>query len=1221
MLRILFLSGFCFTCSLLLAQEKASKQSTDTVQARMVLIGDAGALIEGRPSVLNSIKKYFPLDQKTTVVFLGDNLYDYGLPDETYRSYVEIKAALDSEINLINGTKARGIMIPGNHDWANGTSQGYENVVRQGKYVDRFSDKNMNYYPKDGCPGPVEIAISNNAVLVVMDSQWWIHTKDKPAIESDCDTKTEEEVINELKDILNKNYNKLVLLATHHPFKSNGPHGGYYTLKQHIFPFTDLRPNLYIPLPLIGSVYPITRSVFGSEQDISHPKYANMINKIMGAVKTHPNVIMLAGHEHNLQYIKDSSYNYIVSGSGCKTNRVSPGRKAEYSKQALGFATLEIYNNKTVGLNFYIVDETRNDSLKHDFSEKILDFSKLPVPPSKDTVTPTFVYKDFVVAPASTHYQKAKGFQKIFSGTNHRKEWSEPISMKVFNINKEKGGFTIEGMGGGNQTKSLKLKDKKGDDWSLRTIDKDPEKAIPENFRNTFASNIVRDMISAAQPYAPMSMPVLEQAAGMYSAPKEFFFVPDDPALGYYRTAFANKICMLERKEANYRDDNKSTFKLINKMREDNTITVDQNAVLNARLLDILIADWDRHFDQWRWGKKDTGQGKMYYPIPKDRDQAFFRSDGLIVKLLGNQMPFLQGFTYEMKKLDKINFVSRDFDRMFLSSIDRKTWDSIATAFVNKITDDVIDSAIKKLPAEIYAISGKKTAETLKHRRIQLHDRAMGYYEFISKTVTITGSNENELYKMHNDNDGNLVLTGYSYPAGKQDSSFITYKRVFKKGETKEIRVFGFNGDDKFVLDSSVKSPIRLRFVGGKGNDSFIIKGRARVYAYDLASEKNSTNGKIKKYFFDDPSVNDYQLRWYQYDQSNYPRIILGYNADDGFLMGTGFSFKSYKFRREPYAYEHKFTSTFAVLRKAVQLKYSGEFNKIIRHQYDIKVNAFLNMPGITNFFGLGNNTTIDKNIERKYYFARYKLAQAEVLVRKTKEGLLNVFAGPVITHYWNRKENNIDRVLDKPSAIGLDSSAVYQKQTFAGVKAGIDINNLNNELFPGRGISWLSYAQWQKGFSNAATSFLKLESNMVVYASLKIPARVTGVIKIGGGKLITDSLQFFQALTLGQDNNLRGFRKNRFAGDGYAYGSLELRVKVFEGKSYLFPGQAGFVVFNDVGRVWLKGEQSSKWHYAFGGGLYYVPFNTAILSATIGKSEDGTIFNISFGKTLNITF
>ncbi|RYG48087.1 MAG: metallophosphoesterase, partial [Chitinophagaceae bacterium] len=385
------------TCHTAMAQ-------ADSVSKRIILVGDAGALIHGQASVLESIRKNVKLDTNTVVIFLGDNLYDAGLPDETYTSYSDVKAALDSQINLLRGTQAKGYMIPGNHDWENGKAGGYEAINRQQNYVDRYGEGSIEFFPKGGCPGPVEVSISDDVVLVMMDSQWWIHANNKPGVESDCENKTEDEVIGELEDILNRNYRKLVILTTHHPFKSNGPHGGYFTWKQHIFPFTEMREKLYIPLPVIGSAYPIARSVFGTPQDIKHPSYTNMINRISEAVRTHPHVIMAAGHEHALQLLKDSSYNYIISGSGCKTSRLSPGRKAEFTARSLGFVTLDVLKSKYVRANFYTMDKASPDSLKLAYSNRILDYSTLPVLPEDTVKVVEYTYKDFVKAPASSQY-------------------------------------------------------------------------------------------------------------------------------------------------------------------------------------------------------------------------------------------------------------------------------------------------------------------------------------------------------------------------------------------------------------------------------------------------------------------------------------------------------------------------------------------------------------------------------------------------------------------------------------------------------------------------------------------------------------------------------------------------------------------------------------------------------------------------------------------------
>lgn len=257
----------------------------DTILQRIVLIGDAGALTNGRHPVVDAVRKTITLDKKTTILFLGDNLYTSGLPDDQSSGYTAARAVLDSQLSVADNTPAKVYMIPGNHDWDNGSRGGYESVIRQQLYVDFSGKPNVKYYPEDGCPGPVEVSLGNDVTLIIFDSQWWLQPYDKPGIESDCQCKTADELVTQIQDIVNRNSKKLVLIACHHPFKSNSVHGGFYPLKQHIFPLTDIRKNLYIPLPVLGSIYPIARGVFGTPQDLSHPTYANMINQVKGARK------------------------------------------------------------------------------------------------------------------------------------------------------------------------------------------------------------------------------------------------------------------------------------------------------------------------------------------------------------------------------------------------------------------------------------------------------------------------------------------------------------------------------------------------------------------------------------------------------------------------------------------------------------------------------------------------------------------------------------------------------------------------------------------------------------------------------------------------------------------------------------------------------------------------------------------------------------------------
>ncbi len=1185
-----------------------------------MLIGDAGQLTKGHHPVVNAVKKHIPINETTTIIFLGDNLYKTGLPDNSLPTYDIAKAPLDSQIHIAGNSKAHVYFVPGNHDWANGGTLGFQSILRVQSYIDILGNKYVEMFPRDGCPGPSEVKINDNITLVLMDSEWWIHENEKPGIESDCPFKTKTEVLVQLEDIIARNSKKLVLIAFHHPLKSYGPHGGYFTLKQHIFPFTDALPKLYFPLPVLGSAYPLTRAVFGTSQDLKHPLYQIMIDGIEKAVEGHPNVIFMAGHEHCLQMIQDSSYNYIVSGSGSKSSRVSRSKNTLYKSESTGFVTLQVSKNKNVRATFY---EVGGDSIRQGYTNNILNFSKIPEEKADTMRSVEYAFKDSVVISASDKYKHFSGFKDVFLGSNHRKEWSMPVQFKVFNINKEHGGFTIKSLGGGKQTKSLKIVDRNGKEWTLRSVDKDPEKALPANLRGTVAQQIVQDMISASNPYAPLVVPTLAKAVGVPSAAPRFFFVPDDPAFGIYQKMFANTVCTLEdRDPVPGEKETKSTNKVINKLLEDNDHHVNQEALLNARLLDMLIADFDRHADQWKWGTGDTGKGKLYYPVPRDRDQAFFSSNGLLLKYVsGVELRYLQGFKRRIPSINELNWVARDFDRAFLNGIDKKKWAAITDTFCKKITDEVIREAASHYPPEIKPLDSAITVERLISRRDILAKKSIVYYKFISREVSISGSNEDEYFHLQNDS-GKLKLTIYK-KTEKSDSVTVMFKRSFDPKETKELRMYGLNGDDKFEIDPDVSSRIRLRIIGGKGRDTFNLRGNVRSFVYDLSSEKNALLNmrRAKNELSYSPSVLEYSYNDFKYNRIKYPHLNIGYNAEDKVLIGFGFLSHKYGFRKDPYASFQKLTTLFAVNRGAYQVKYTGIFNKLF-FKNDIILNAELVNPTLNNFYGFGNESKYDKTKPVTYYRVRNNYLQVDAMVRKRMKNNIMQFAiGPSYYRYWNHQKENYKRILDDPELTGLDSLTVYSGKSYAGLRMKIDVIYVNNELFPSRGITWFTEWSALKGISKNSKDIIKFQSDMSVYATISDQSRVTTVLRAGGGHIFTSNPEYFQTLSLGTNNFLRGFRKNRFSGSTMLYGNAELRVKLFKSRSYILPGEVGLLGFYDIGRVWWKGENSKRWHDAYGGGLYFVPYSVIMVSATIGISKEDRLINFTIGTKFNLSF
>lgn len=1202
---------------------KTSSQ-TDTIIQRIVLIGDAGQLTNGRHPVVDAVKKLVKLDKKTLVLFMGDNLYRTGLPDSQALSYRAMRAVLDSQLSVIDSTDAKLLMIPGNHDWLNGGRGGFEAEMREQLYVNFLGKKNVRFEPQDGCPGPFLLDLGEVAIIA-FDSQWWLHPHDKPGIESDCNCKTTDELVTQIQELATKNSKKLVILADHHPFKSNGPHGGYYSFTQHLFPFTDFKANLYIPLPIIGSIYPISRSVFGTPQDLKFPVYQTMVNEITEALKAVPNLIFVAGHDHNLQHIKDSSRNYIISGGGSKTNRTSKPKNSLYSNRNTGFAVLEISVNKNVTLDFYEVTDT---SAKKDYTAFLLNFSKIPEE-KIDTnaiklADPFLKYKDTVTVAPSNDYPPIGGLKKLFMGDNYRKEWMTPVNMKIFNINKERGGFDIVGLGGGGQTKTLQLKERGSKkEWILRSLEKDPKASIPEEFRGNLAKELVTELKSSSHPYGALTFPILSKALDINVAHPQLFFVPDDPALGFYRPYFGGYVCMLEEKDASWnREKTLTTGKVIDKMLDENDHRPAEAMVLQARLLDILTADFDRHFDQWRWGSIDTGKGKVYYPIPRDRDEAYFYSDGFTLRFASNRvMPFLKGFRSTIPKAKWLAYSARDFDRIFMITLDKAAWKAKIEDFQQRLPDSVIRRAMQQLPKEIYAIDGETMIKKLISRRDLMMNAGLNYYRYLSKTVNVLGSNQKEYFKVNNDGKG-LHVKVYARSKGN-DTSFVMFDRVFNRSETKEVRLYGLNDNDIFDIEPGTTSKVKLRIIGGRGNDTFDIRGNVVNLLYDISDstiESNyiRNNSRSKNRFEPDPPVNERSINGYRYNENRYPRFHLNYNSDDGLMTGVGFSRRTYGFRNQPYASDHQLSFLYNLDHTAYQIDYKGIVNHITRN-YDLLMNFNLSQPDLQTFTGFGNNTKLLPGKDFGYYLTRYRSFEAGMLFRKRFFDNAHVMFGPYFFHYNNKYSENKNTVLG--TLQGVDSSNTFRPKNYGGFKVDLLIDNRNREFYPTRGVHWLTEITALKGITGGSRDYIKYTTDMQLYASLKEAAKIVAVLRWGGGKIYTKRPEFFQALSLGANNDLSGFRKNRFNGSSLMYAGLELKYKLLDVNSYILPGTLGITAFTDGGRVWNKdrGEHSRTWHMAYGIGIFYLPFNVVSISATVGfwGKEQMTIFN--FGTKINL--
>ena len=335
-----------------------------------------------------------------------------------------------------------------------------------------------------------------------------------------------------------------------------------------------------------------------------------------------------------------------------------------------------------------------------------------------------------ITVPASVKYSYPSLLEKLLFGSNYRREWGRPVTMPVFDL--KKTNFQIVRMGGGQQTTSLELVDDKGREWALRSVDKDVEP--PKSFmENTFIQRVIQEHVSGSYPYAGLSVASIAQAAGVPAGEQCLYFVPDDSVFGQYRSTMANRVFILVNNQPQPQKGI-MTNEMMEKLKLDEQFNVDQKEFLKARLVDWLVADWDRHDDQWRWIQEKTDSGIAFHIVPRDRDQAFYRSNGLLVKFVGLFfMPHINKFNKKGRGLKGLSKKTRTLDKEFTRRLKKEDWETIIKEFQENISDSVIESAIKKQPPEIFAIRGNDLIEKLKSRRDGLLKHAMKYYYFLNR--------------------------------------------------------------------------------------------------------------------------------------------------------------------------------------------------------------------------------------------------------------------------------------------------------------------------------------------------------------------------------------------------------------------------------------------------------------------------------------------------------
>ena len=183
-----------------------------------------------------------------------------------------------------------------------------------------------------------------------------------------------------------------------------------------------------------------------------------------------------------------------------------------------------------------------------------------------------------------------------------------------------------------------------------------------------------------------------------------------------------------------------------------------------------------------------------------------------------------------------------------------------------------------------------------------------------------------------------------------------------------------------------------------------------------------------------------------------------------------------------------------------------------------------------------------------------------------------------------------------------------------AGVLAFLNVKHVNDNVYPTRGVKWQNQLSLHQEIGGTSNQLARINSEFSIYLTPNWRRfQPTLAMRAGIGTNVGD-YKFFQTQSVGNLQNLRGFRRNRFAGKAMAYQNVDLRIPLFNLSAYVFKGKGGLLGFADQGRVWTEGEYSDVWHRSAGPGLWFNFYDYFLLSATYGISREENLLTIQGG-------
>jgi hypothetical protein len=629
---------------------------------------------------------------------------------------------------------------------------------------------------------------------------------------------------------------------------------------------------------------------------------------------------------------------------------------------------------------------------------------------------------------------------------------------------------------------------------------------------------------------------------------------------------------------------------------------VDAREFLAARLVDLFVGDWDRHPDQWVWARFNEGDARRWAPLPRDRDWALTRLDGIAVAIGRTIEPKHVSFGPEYGSVVGLTLSGQALDRRLLSGLTRPVFDSVAQALERKLTDSVIEAAVSRLPPEMYSMNGDELRSALITRRDRLTDVAGEFYDILAGEVNVFGTNDPERVVITRSGPETEVALHHG------DAAEAFFRRRFDSRETKEVRLYLQGGADVVEVAGSGQGRPLIRLVTGQGRDRIVdssTAGGIRLYDPGDGTEVSSLRGITQQrapyaeYVATDSTLippRDWG-NWWRYT----PWVTSG--PDVGFFLGAAATRYAYGFRKQPFASRLTFRGGYAMGATTYRAEFDGEFR---RTNSRARTNLLLRASGIeiVRFHGFGNETPLEGPD------AFYRVAQEQYLVAPS----LSVPIGPTLLLTFGPTIKYASTDLDPTRAIALFRP--YGVDGFGQVGGQAELGFDTRDSAATRGVRARVGGAAYPAIWDVTEAFGDVHAEISTFLTARsAPLRPTLALR-GGARKVFGDYPFFEAAFIGGASTVRGLREQRYAGDAAIYGNAELRLAI--ARVLLFvPTEVGIFGLADAGRVYLEGETSNDIHTGFGGGLslaFLTPANTVSLALVRGEDRTGLYFRAGFG-------